>query len=139
MPRLSRYFIKSGLVYFALALVLGALLVARPILNLPPQMTAFRPVYLHLLVVGWITQLIMGVAYWMFPRYSKEQPRGNERLGWAVLILLNVGLILRVVGEPLLVWQPEIESGGLLLLSALCQLAAGWGFVANTWTRVKER
>ena len=24
--------------------------------------------YLHLLVVGWITQIIFGVAFWLFPR-----------------------------------------------------------------------
>jgi hypothetical protein len=34
------------------------------------------PVYLHLFMIGWVTQMIFGVAYWMFPRVSKENPRG---------------------------------------------------------------
>jgi hypothetical protein len=32
------------------------------------------PTYLHLLVLGWLTQLIFGVAFWMFPRYSARNP-----------------------------------------------------------------
>ena len=123
----------------AIALLLGALLVARPTIDLPAQIAAFQPVYFHLLMVGWVTQLIIGVAYWMFPKYSREQPRRSETLGWVVFILLNAGLILRVIGEPLLALQPESGLGWLLVLSALCQLLAGWGFVLNTWARVKER
>lgn len=139
MPTLSRWFIKAGLVYFVLGLSLAALVVAQPVLTLPPQLAAFRPVYLHLLMVGWITQLIMGVAYWMFPKYSKVNPRGSERLGWLVFIALNLGLILRALGEPLTILQPEWSVGWLLVVSAVCQLVAGWVFIANTWGRVKER
>ena len=139
MPTLSRWFIKAGLVYTVLGLLMATLVIAQPVLGLPPQLMSLRPVYLHLLMVGWVTQLIMGVAYWMFPKYSKESPRGSERLGWLIFILLNLGLIIRTIGEPLAVLQPESGMSWLLVVSAVCQLAAGWMFVANTWQRVKER
>jgi hypothetical protein len=139
VPTLSRWFIKAGLIYFVLGLSMATLVVAQPVLNLPPQLAAFRPVYLHLLMVGWLTQLIMGVAFWMFPKKSKEHPRGSESVGWLVLILLNTGLILRALAEPLFTLQPEWGIGWLLEVSAVFQLAAGWIFVANTWGRVKER
>ncbi len=139
MPRLTRYFIKAGLIYFVIGLFVGVLLVAGPIIRLPPQLTALFPVYLHLLVVGWITQLIVGVAYWMFPKYSKEQPRGDAHLSWAIFVLLNTGLVLRFIVEPVVSAQPGDRLGWLLLISALCQLLAGWGFVFNIWARVKER
>lgn len=139
MPRLTRYFIKAALIYFVLGLLIGVLLVAGSVIRVPPQVAALFPVYLHVLVVGWITQLIAGVAYWMFPKYSKESPRGNERLSWGVFILINVGLVLRIIAEPLVSTQPGSSIGWLLVVSALCQLLAGWGFVFNIWTRVKER
>jgi hypothetical protein len=97
------------------------------------------PIYFHLLMVGWVTQLIFGVALWMFPKFSAAQPRGNERLGWATFWLLNVGLLLRVIGEPLVVLQPETAAGLLVALSAVLQWLAGMGFVLNTWPRVRER
>ena len=124
---------------FVLAMLVAIAIAAQPFLNLPPSIVVFQPVYFHLLMVGWVTQLIFGVAYWMFPKFSREQPRGNERLGWEIYILLNVGLILRVIGEPLTALQPDTHAGWILALSATLQLLAGWGFIANTWRRVKER
>jgi hypothetical protein len=139
MPRLTRYFIKTGIAYFALALVMGVLVAGRTTLNLPAWISALYPVNIHLLVVGWVTQLIIGIAHWMFPKYSKEQPRRSETLGWAVYFTLNGGLLLRAVGEPLTSIAPELNVGWLLVISALLQLFAGWGFIFNVWGRVKER
>jgi cbb3-type cytochrome oxidase subunit 1 len=139
MPRLARWFIKAGLLYFVLALITGVLLQARTVIALPAWTSTLNPVYIHLLAVGWITQLIIGVAYWMFPKFTKEQPRGSETLGWATFILLNMGLILRVISEPRVAMHTEPDLGWMLAVSAVLQTAAGWLFVINTWSRVKGR
>lgn len=139
MPTLTRYFIKTGLICFVLALALGVALMLRPFLRLPDAFVAFGPVYIHLLMVGWVTQLIIGVVYWMFPKYSKNHPRGSETLGWMVYFLLNIGLLFRAVGEPLSVTSPGAPANWMLALSALCQFVAGWGFILNAWGRVKKR
>jgi len=138
MPRLTRWFIKAGLLYFVLALLAGVLLQARAEIDLPSWMSALNPVYVHLLAVGWITQLIIGVAYWMFPKFTKARPRGSEALGWATFILLNAGLILRIISEPR-VTGSDPDLGWMLAVSAVLQTVAGWLFVINTWSRVKER
>jgi hypothetical protein len=73
MPLLTRTFIKTALVYLALALLFGVLL-ALGLSN------GFFAVYIHLLVFGWLTQLIFGVVYWMFPCAGYlAYPLGNER------------------------------------------------------------
>jgi hypothetical protein len=89
--------------------------------------------------VGWVAQLIFGVVYWMFPRYSKEQPRGSETIARATYGLLNLGLILRAIAEPLHALEPAVHWGWLVALSAALQWLAGVAFVLNTWPRVKER
>ena len=139
MPPLSRWFVRTALAYFVAALLVGVGLMLRLVIGLPPAIAALQPVYFHFLMVGWVTQLIFGVVFWMFPKYSAEQPRGNERLGWATYWLLNVGLLLRAVSEPLVAVQPAGGTGWLLAASAVLQLLAGWAFVVNTWARVKER
>ena len=139
MPTLSRWFIKLGMLYFVLGLLLGSLMLIQPVLGWSGQFQALRPVYLHILFLGWVTQIIMGVGYWMFPKYSKEQPRGNPKLGWVVLILLNMGLVLRAVGEPMMTLAPDAGFGWVLVLAAICLVLAGWGFIANTWGRIKGR
>jgi cbb3-type cytochrome oxidase subunit 1 len=137
MPPLTRWFLKTALLYLVAALLAGALISARNVWLLPPLVTAFTPVYFHLFMVGWVTQLIFGVVFWMFPKYSKEKPRGSETLGWATYLLLNGGLLLRVAAEPLNALQPGAVWGWLLVVSAGLQWLAGLSFVANTWGRVQ--
>ena len=139
MPVLTRWYIKSSLLYFIAALLLGLVLALRLLVTLPAFVAFLTPAYFHLLMVGWITQMIFGVAYWMFPTYSREQPRGSEKLGWATYLFLNSGLLLRAVGEPLVASRPEAGLGWLLLLSALLQWLASLCFVANTWPRARGK
>jgi hypothetical protein len=139
MPPLTRWFIKTAFVYFAAALATGAVLAARGVADLPPLISALTPVYFHLFMVGWVTQMIFGVAYWMFPVLSRQVPRGSERLGWLVYGLLNAGLVLRVVTEPWMAVSPSALPGWGLVAAAAAQWLAGLGFVANSWGRVKER
>lgn len=135
MPILTRWFLKAALVYLVLALYAGILLA------LPGEtlISGLFPVYIHTLAFGWLTQLIFGVALWMFPKYSSAQPRGHEWLGWATFILLNIGLTLRVIFEPLHGISPSTFSSWMLVIAAVLQWLSGLAFVANTWTRVKEK
>lgn len=130
MPTLTRWFLRLGLLYLLAGLVLGVAMAFRV------EWLGLRPVYLHLLLVGWITQLIFGVAHWMFPRASADQPRGNERLGWATLILLNLGLLLRAVTEP---FAPAAGGGLLLITSGVLQALAATLFVIHIWPRTAAR
>ena len=132
MPLLTRTFIKTAMICFTLALMLGILL-ALGVTN------GLFPVYIHLLVFGWLTQLIFGVASWMFPKYSTENPRGNETIGWWTYALLNIGLLLRAIVEPIQSTHPNSISGWILVLSAILQFLAGSLFVLNNWKRVKEK
>lgn len=135
MPVLVRLFIKTSMLYLILALCTGVLLVWPGGSPLP----GLFPVYVHTLTFGWLTQLIFGVALWMFPKYSSKQPRGPEWLGWAAYGLLNGGLVLRVVFEPLQSAQTSALGGWMLVAAALLQWLAGAAFVALVWVRVKEK
>ncbi len=139
MPLLSRWHIKSAFVYLAVALLLGVALSLGAIVQLPNWLAYLSPAFFHLIMVGWVTQMIFGVIFWMFPIVTRAQPRGNESLGWATYILLNVGLILRVLCEPLNALNPLGVWGWGLVASALFQWLAAVFFVYNAWPRVKER
>jgi heme/copper-type cytochrome/quinol oxidase subunit 1 len=139
MPRLTRYFIKTSLVYLVVALAAGLLALGRSALDWPAELATLTPVFFHLFMVGWVTQLIFGMLFWMLPKHSKEQPRGNERLVWIAYFFVNGGLVLRALSEPLVTLRPELGLGWLLALSALLQLLGGWAFLGNAWPRVKER
>jgi hypothetical protein len=139
MPPLTRWFIKTSMVSLILAFLTRGIMTLAPIWGWQSLVAALAPVYLHLFMWGWVTQLIFGVVYWMFPKYSKEKPHGHEGLWLATFWCFNVGLILRVIGEPLHLLRPEALWAWLTALSAVLQWLAGMFFVANTWNRVKER
>lgn len=129
MPRLTRVWIKTALGYLIVAMALKTGLAWGAVGS------AFAPAFIHLLTVGWLTQLIFGVAWWLFPPRSPENPRGNERRAWAVYALLNAGLLLRVAAEP---WPRLGDMGEILLIaSALLQTGGIAVFTGQLWPRAR--
>jgi hypothetical protein len=139
MPSLARWYIKTALLYLAASLLVGVWIAAGRLLEAGGPAQVLWPGYLHLLTVGWLTQLIFGVAYWLFPRHSKERPYGDTRLPALAYGGLNLGLLLRLVAEPAVVWQPSPAWSGALAASALVQWLAGMTFAVYLWKRVKMK
>ncbi len=139
MPPLTRWYIKSAFVYLAASLLLALVLALPQPASLPAFLRYMNPAYFHLFLVGWVTQMIFGVIFWMFPIITRVRPRGNVSLGWTSYILLNIGLLLRVVGEPLNATRPAAWVSWLLVLSALLQWLAAVIFVYISWPRIKDR
>ncbi len=139
MPPLTRWFIKAAFISLTLAFLVRAGMAALPLWQLHALAGALAPAFLHLFMWGWVTQMIFGVAYWMFPKFSREQPHGHEGLWLAAFWCFNIGIILRVIGEPLHLLRPEALWAWLTILAAALQWFAGMAFVFNTWRRVKER
>ena len=129
MPRASRWFVRASLINLFAGFTLGALLMVNK--ALPPSPTLWRllPLHLELLLVGWIVQLTMGVAFWILPRFGGA--RGRAAAVWVALLLLNLGVALAglapALGLPL--WT---RAAGRVL-----QVAAVVAFAANAWRRVK--
>jgi hypothetical protein len=132
MPTITRWFIKAALASLVLGLATG-------IWQQVASTAGIFPVYLHLLTFGWLTQLIFGVAIWMFPMYSKEHPRGPEWLVWSIFFALNLGLLLRVVFEPLQSLSPTTFGAWALVAAAILQWLSGVGFAIAVWTRIRRK
>ncbi len=137
MPTLSRWFVKTAMLYFLSGFTLGGWLLIQVDTPRQPLASVLQPVYWHLLLVGWLMQLIFGVAYWMFPAFSKERPQRSPVLGWVTYGGLNIGLLLRIVVEPWHSLAPQTGLGWLLGASAILQVLAGWLFIVNIWARIR--
>jgi len=131
MPTLSRWFVRTALAALLLGFGLGAATAGSGAGGL------LAPTVIHLLVVGWLTQMVFGVAFWLFPKFAADRPRGFEWLGWVCYGTLNAGLLLRVVAEPIA--TPGSARAVALAASAMLQLAAAVSFAINTWPRLKGR
>ncbi|MGQ9550140.1 MAG: hypothetical protein ACUVSY_03380 [Roseiflexus sp.] len=135
----ARVYVKTAFVQLLISLFIGALLLINAGLRLHTGLNVLLPVYYHVLMVGWATQLIGGVALWMFPVHSRERPRGDERLGWVAYGALNGGLLIRAVAEPVHTLGPRDWSAWGLVVAAFLQVCAIWLLVVTLWPRVKGR
>jgi hypothetical protein len=132
MPRLSVWLVRSSLVYLVLGFTLGALLLAQKGLSFASGLWAWRPAHVELLLIGWTVQLVMGVAYWIFPRFGMSSAaRRIEPGAWAAFGLLNGG-----------VWSVGLGSaldapGWVVLAGRGAEVAAVALMVLTIWARVR--
>lgn len=129
MPRLSQLMVRAALLWQALGVTLGGLMLAGKAVPMPGWVWVTRPGHPHILLVGWLAQLACGVAFWVLPRLDAAGNRGDERPAWAAALALNLGVALAAFGPPLgLGW-----SG---LAAAALYAVAGVAFVVHAWPRV---
>ena len=80
MPPLVRRYIKTSFVFLLAGLGLGGyIIVAQFVVGAYPP----RPLitaHVHLLLVGFMLTIVMGVATWMFPRPARDETRYRSEL-----------------------------------------------------------
>jgi hypothetical protein len=150
MPTTSRVYVKASLLYLAVGAVLGALLLINRWTPLGIWVLSLKVSHVQFLVVGWLTQLILGVAWWLFPplkiglRPDEPRPvrrgqaqRGSEPLFWVTFAALNLGILLRGIFEPVYVWTSVEAFQAFAGVSGLFLLIGAVTFVLNMWARVR--
>ncbi|GBD11931.1 hypothetical protein HRbin23_01614 [bacterium HR23] len=92
MPPLTRWAVRASLFYVLVGFTLGALLLAHKGVGVHPMVWRLLPLHREVLMLGWMAQMGIGVAYWVFPRIARR--RGREAFAWLALLLLNGGVWL---------------------------------------------
>ncbi len=134
MPLLTRAAIRLAMFWLAVGLAVWFAGTIRA--NLAPRMFAAAT---HAITLGWLTQLVFGVAFWLFPKRKgvARGSRGGESIGWAGLLCLNLGVLSRLGLEP--VALPLSVAGTGLAFSAALQFAAVCFFATMLRGRVRGK
>lgn len=125
-------FLKSSLAWLALGVTLGVAMGAHP------AWIVYRPVHMHMNLLGFVTMMIYGVAYHVIPRFTGH-PLHAPKLAGAQWWLANAGLATMAIGFTLRargsldVATATIATGGVL--AAL----AAYAFVYNIWRTIDGR
>lgn len=142
MPVETRWFVKAGLLWLLATFAAGALMLSAKALGIAVPADA-AIMHAHMGSTGWLVNLVMGIALWFLPvnreRFKNNRGRYPAAAAWAVFILLNAGLIVRLVAEPLFDRSAGTAmTAAALLLSALMQLGAVIVFIVIAWFRVRD-
>lgn len=132
MPLLSQLFIRASLLYLAAGFTLGAIMLIHKGIPLHEDVWRLLPIHAEFLLVGWIIQLTLGVAFRILPRFWQPPARGDERGAWLAFFLLNGGIWLVVAGA-LLTWPAAT------LLGRLAEVGAAVAFAVHIWPRIVAR
>jgi heme/copper-type cytochrome/quinol oxidase subunit 1 len=130
VPKLSVWFVRASLVYMGIGFFFGAMLLHHKGIPIYPWTWQLLGPHMEIMIFGWTMQFVMGMAYWIVPRFTGEGRFGYTALGWWALALLNSGVALTAVGA----W---FSFGPLMLGGRFCTLAAVSLFVLLIWPRVK--
>lgn len=139
MPRLTRYFLKAAVVYFVLAILI-------PLFQILPiqgwfssLVSTLQPVYFHFFMLGWATQMIIGVSLWMFPGRKKTEPHARTIMGWIIFFMLNIGLVLRAIGEPMISLSTASAARVCIAFSVALQFMGGLIYAFLIWGRIQGK
>jgi heme/copper-type cytochrome/quinol oxidase subunit 1 len=137
MHSLVRRYIKTAVAFLLLGLAVGLWMVGRrELLNIAPtplQVSA----HTHVILVGFVMTMILGVALWLFPRPEKTDARYRPFLAEVSYWLLTTGTAARFVAEltrganagSWLRWVVVISSAAQVLALAL--------FFHTMWSRIR--
>jgi heme/copper-type cytochrome/quinol oxidase subunit 1 len=136
MPRLSRWFVRSALIYLLIGFGIGGLILCAKAGYVDARVWVWLLPHADFLLVGWLIQLAMGVAYWILPR-MRETGRGRVALAWIAYFLLNAGLCLGAGLACLDYWFPDSGwNSKAFIPGLLTQAIALCVFVIYAWPRV---
>ena len=137
MPPLVRRYVKTSFVFLALGLLLGGWIVVGEFVSgvYPPRL--FITAHVHLLLVGFMLLLVMGVATWMFPRPARDDPRYRPELAEAVSWVVTLATASRAAAEIAASYTTLPPVRWAVAAGGLGQLAGAALFVVNMWPRVR--
>ncbi|MBX7152015.1 cbb3-type cytochrome c oxidase subunit I [bacterium] len=130
MPSLSVWFIRAALLYFVAGFSIGALMLVNKGIPLSPLIWRLLPVHIEWLFIGWMLNLVFGVAYWILPRHGIEPVRGRLWLVWTIFLLLNTG-VLTICSSEIFLWENTF-----ILIGRLMEIGSAVGFAVHAWPRI---
>jgi cbb3-type cytochrome oxidase subunit 1 len=118
-------FLKASLAWLAFGVTLGVAMAIHP------PWTVYRLAHVHMVLLGFVTMMIYGVAYHVIPRFA-GCPIRSRRVALVQWWMANIGLAAMASGFGVRVWQP---IGGTWLLAAGGSLSAAGAylFVWQIW------
>ena len=123
-----RAFLKASLSWLAAGVSLGVAMAAHPL------WTVYRLVHVHMLLLGFVTMMIYGVAYHVIPRFAGF-PIHSRRAAVAHWWIANAGLAMMATGFAIRVH--DASAGTLVLASGGTLSALGaYTFVYVIWRTI---
>ena len=131
IPTPSGLIIRTSLIYLITGFTIGGLILWSKVDASFLWAWSLFSVHIDFLLFGWTFQFVLGVAYWILPRFPKEPIRGPLWPIWLSFILLNSGLLVNLLSSLF----PTTFSG--MLISRIFIMLSVMFFITAIYGRVR--
>jgi heme/copper-type cytochrome/quinol oxidase subunit 1 len=132
-----RYFIKTSLIFLAIEVLTGLHMSFAKYISRTGYTQELISAHTHIILVGSVMMMIMGVALWFFPRPEKDDKKYNPDLIWVTYWMMTIAtasrFAMQVVGAYYFIPWVNIA---IVVFSTL-QVLAMILFFYSMWGRIR--
>lgn len=134
-----RYFVKTSIIFLLIGIVTGLyLLIARNYFDSWPHPDLVSA-HTHLILVGSVMMMIMGVALWFFPRAEKDDKLYKPDIILAAYFIITTSTLIRFLSQVISAFVLSNELLKFFLtISAVGQVLGIIVFFISMWGRIRS-
>ena len=136
MFTLARYYVKSAILFLVLGLILGGYMAYRINISGSGVTQSMIAAHTHLILVGFVMMLIMGIALWLFPR-PREKVFYSPLIAEVTFYLMFAAISVRSAGEILDGVILTRWTAWAIVAGSFGEIAGIVLFFINIWNRIK--
>jgi len=138
MTRTSRYFIKTSFLCFGLGIATGFWQYGHFVFDWSAPSTLIMA-HTHIILIGGMMNMIIGVATWFFPRSKKGYKYYNPKFMWALYWVLAMATIGRFFAELFAGYQADRTLLVMAFWASVLQMVSLCFIFLQLWDRVRSK
>lgn len=132
-----RYFVKTSVIFLIVGILTGLYMSISKYIFKAGYSQELISAHTHLILVGSVMMMIMGVALWFFPRAEKDDRRYNPDLILITYWLMTIGTGLRFIFQVTSNFMISDLLKILIAFSSVIQVVAMMLFFYSMWGRIR--
>lgn len=132
-----RYYVKTSIIFMVVGILSGFyMMISRRLFGFgygPSMLSA----HTHIILVGFMMMMIMGIAVWFFPKADKSDRRYSPALITLVYWLMVTGTSFRFIFEVIDAYVTLGISDYVITASSAIQILAAVIYVYTMWGRIR--
>lgn len=132
-----RYFVKTSVTFLVLGILTGLYMSYTKYIAKTGYSVELQSAHTHIILVGSVMMMIMGVALWFFPRAEKTDKKYNPDLILVVYWLMTISTALRFLFQVIkgLAWTETLDI--YISIASAFQVVAMILFFYSIWGRIR--
>lgn len=132
-----RYFIKTSIIFLVIGVLTGLYMSFAKYFSSFSYSQELISAHTHIILVGSVMMMIMGVALWFFPRAEKNDKKYNPDLILVTYWMMTISTAVRFIMQLIAAYYYLTFIKVLIVISSLFQILAMILFFYSMWGRIR--